>query len=861
MTDNPTPPGQVHKSSARGKTIGIFLSSTDDKFENMLLRGLSEAVTSAGANLICFTSGAIRSYHGFESQRNLLYDLLNKDIVHGLAISATLGHNVSKEELLEFLKRYQPLPLVTAAVDLEEYPSVVNGGWQGVTDAVTHLIETHGYQDIAFIRGPAGHPEADERFNAYCETLQTHNLDIREQLVLQGDYTFESGRSATQKLLECAVPFQAIVSANDSMAFGALNVLNSHGLSVPEDTALVGFDDTEDSRQSSPPLTTIRQSVYGMGKQAGRILLGLILDQAPPQRIVVPSQLVIRQSCGCANQRMQNAAFLPSGFSSKAKPKEGWKIAVRHEMQRSLSLINEDLILTWMDRLIAANLDAIRTGSSSLFLDELHNILSDSLSMLDDGSQWQDVISVLRRNVLATLDDMGQIQQAEMLWQQARILIGDQSIKAESGTRLHVEHRNMVLRELSEALMSCSTMTEVFEVIALDLPRIGIKACHLSLFDELETSAEWSRLMLSFDENTRHPLPADGIRFRSSQLMPENIFEESTSSNWVAEVLYAKEQRLGFMLLNVAPEDASVCGALRGLISNALQAVILNEIRKKVEEELQSYQKSLENLVETRTIELQNTNQQLQDEIKERQRNQVERENLIHELEEKNTELERFTYTVSHDLKSPLVTINGFLGYLEEDAASGNLERLRQDIHRIQEAVKKMQSLLDELLELSRIGRIMNPPQEIRFDHIVREALDNVQGQLDANHVSIEVGPNLPTVFGDYQRLKEVLQNLIDNATKFMGEQPVPVIEIGQRGEEAGHPVLYVKDNGIGIAPEYHDRIFNLFERLDTKTEGTGIGLAIVKRIIELHGGRIWIESQTGKGTTFLFTLSYPPAR
>ncbi len=241
--------------------------------------------------------------------------------------------------------------------------------------------------------------------------------------------------------------------------------------------------------------------------------------------------------------------------------------------------------------------------------------------------------------------------------------------------------------------------------------------------------------------------------------------------------------------------------------------------------------------------------------VAELQKELAMREDLIDELSAKNAELERFTYTVSHDLKSPLVTINGFLGYLEEDIASGNMERFKVDIKRIQDAVNKMHVLLNELLELSRIGRLMNPPEEVAFAEIVREALENVEGQLQNRGIAFTLQPDLPTVYGDRQRLVEVLQNLLDNATKFMGEQSDPRIEIGQSGDENGKPVFFVRDNGIGIAPEHHERIFSLFDKLNPRTEGTGIGLAIVKRIIEVHGGRIWVESEAGMGSTFYFTL------
>ena len=246
-------------------------------------------------------------------------------------------------------------------------------------------------------------------------------------------------------------------------------------------------------------------------------------------------------------------------------------------------------------------------------------------------------------------------------------------------------------------------------------------------------------------------------------------------------------------------------------------------------------------------------------ELAERKRTEDEREKLIAELETKNSELERFTYTASHDLKAPLVTIKGFLGFLKQDIASGNTERVNNNIERIGNAAVKMDQLLKDLLELSRIGRMVNPSEEISFDDLIRETLEIVHGQLEVHGITILTQPNLPVVYGDRLRLVEVLQNLLDNAAKYMGDQPSPHIEIGQRGEENAMPVFFVRDNGIGIDPEYHERIFGLFNKLDAGSEGTGIGLALVKRIVEFHGGRIWIESEMGKGSTFLFTLPIGP--
>ena len=234
----------------------------------------------------------------------------------------------------------------------------------------------------------------------------------------------------------------------------------------------------------------------------------------------------------------------------------------------------------------------------------------------------------------------------------------------------------------------------------------------------------------------------------------------------------------------------------------------------------------------------------------------VEMQKAGAEIEKRNAELERFVYTVSHDLKTPLVTIRGFLGYLQKDIQSGDQSRIQLDITRIVDASEKMQALLNDLLELSRIGRVVNPPQPVSFAEIVQDALQLLDQQIKSTQAQVSVQPDLPIVHVDRVRLVEVMQNLVDNAVKFCNKGDPPRVEIGAKISESGGHVFFVRDNGIGIKSEYHKRVFGLFDKLDPYIEGTGIGLALVKRIIEVHGGEIWVESDGNKGCAFLFTLN-----
>ena len=225
------------------------------------------------------------------------------------------------------------------------------------------------------------------------------------------------------------------------------------------------------------------------------------------------------------------------------------------------------------------------------------------------------------------------------------------------------------------------------------------------------------------------------------------------------------------------------------------------------------------------------------------------------ELSKKNVEIKSFTNAVSHDLRGPLVTIKTFIGFLEDDLKTNKAESVAKDLGFIHSAADKMERMLGELLQVARIGHQTNPPVTATLQEIMKEIMDILAGQLAVGEVQVEITDKPIWLTGDRERLVEVFQNLVDNAVKFLGGQPQPRIEIGWE-QEGGEVVLFVRDNGKGIDPRHQGKVFGLFQKLDTNSSGSGLGLALVRRIVELHGGRIWVQSEgLGQGTTFRFTL------
>jgi light-regulated signal transduction histidine kinase (bacteriophytochrome) len=233
----------------------------------------------------------------------------------------------------------------------------------------------------------------------------------------------------------------------------------------------------------------------------------------------------------------------------------------------------------------------------------------------------------------------------------------------------------------------------------------------------------------------------------------------------------------------------------------------------------------------------------------------VQLERMNRELAALNAELDEFTYVASHDLQEPLRTLTAFSKLLQKDLGQSLPERAAQDLGFITNAAERMQTLIRDLLALSRAGRVAKKREKVSLSKCADQALEALAMRVKERGAQIK-RDKLPEVWGDSTLLTELYQNLIGNALKFSGDQR-PIIQLTFE-EKDGEQIFGVKDNGIGIEPKYAQQIFQPFRRLHGRAEyeGSGIGLAICRKVVEWHGGKIWVESEPGKGAHFRFTIS-----
>ena len=291
------------------------------------------------------------------------------------------------------------------------------------------------------------------------------------------------------------------------------------------------------------------------------------------------------------------------------------------------------------------------------------------------------------------------------------------------------------------------------------------------------------------------------------------------------------------------PQDLEALQGLADHGAGALARVQAEAALRRLNEEL-----------ERRTGELEAANANLRQEIVQRQVAEQTLLRTAEELKRSNLDLEQFAYVASHDLQEPLRAVGGYVRLLEHRFPEKVDAKTREYIEGAAEGAVRMEQLITDLLTLSRVstgGRAFAPAD---LGAPLNAALRNLQFTIRAANATVTNDP-LPTLPVDESQMVQLFQNLIGNALKFRGEHP-PQIHVGARAED-GRWVIWVRDNGIGMEAQYFERIFQVFQRLHTRTKypGTGIGLAVCKKIIERHGGKIWVESQPGQGSTFFFSL------
>jgi len=593
------------KNSAQDRrpTIGLFVAVIENVNTSRLWAGVADAAREHDVNLICFPGGRLRVPGGLEDQSNILFELASAGKMDGLIIWASaIGTFVAREEMLQFCQRYG-LPVVTVGDVLEGIPGVLLDSYSAMHESILHLIEFHGRRRLAFLRGPKGHREAEERYRAYTDALKAHNIPLNPDLII-GPIQWEQGAEGIQELLgqrklRPSIDFDAIVASSDLLALGLLGTLQERGIRIPQDVALIGFDDHTDSPLITPPLTTASNAFYERGRQTVEMLLALMRGEDVPKVVTISAELVVRQSCGCLGSAVAQAAVgsvthaAKGAFASALAAQKG---EIQAAMMEATSGIED--AAEWTSQILEAFLAEISAAAGKVqkkpsggFLSKLDEVLRQTMARGSDVGVWHGVISALRRQVLPYLVEEESVYlRAEDLWQQARTLIGEVAERRRAFLAVQEGQRSLALLQVGQTLATASSVSELAAALVKELPHLDISRCCLALYEDPQPykypqpAPEWSRLVLAYDGDRKEQIELEEgeQRFQSRQLLPEGILPQDRRYSLVAKPLFFRERQWGFALFK-ADTDDTVAGkrdtyeALRGEISSAMHGISLIE--------------------------------------------------------------------------------------------------------------------------------------------------------------------------------------------------------------------------------------------------------------------------------------------
>jgi DNA-binding LacI/PurR family transcriptional regulator len=535
--------------------IGLLLSNLADEYQAAVLQGAHETARARGAHLLCFVGGPMAPSRHRTANRSRIYDFIGRANIDALVIVAgSVVTECGPARLAEFCKRFGDMPLCTIAGQVPGAASVAINNQAGMSDAIAHLIEEHGRRRLAFIRGPETNQEAEERFEAYRRALAEHRILIETRMVAPGDFSAEAGARAVElffdeRKLHGAI--DAIVAADDITAIGALGALEARRIEVPSQVAVTGFDDLEESRYCSRPLTTVRQPIRDQGAAAVRLLFNRLEGAAAEERIVLSTTTIIRRSCGCYSARLSSARDsrapgVRSGFEAEL-------IRRRQVMTAELSRAAQGSLTGmpgWNDLLVKSFTDQVQTQSDR-FSKAFRSLLSSLLSAGADVSAVHDVITVLRRQMLGCLDpDPVLRDRAEDMFQEVRLVTSEAMERVQASRRQKAERIACTLAATSSELASVDSAHALRKVVSKRFTELGIMSCYVSLFDEGPEPDGASRPLVAHDVETPRAEPPAGT-FPSASLAPEAWLEADRSRSYVVMFVHFDGEPLGLMAVSL----------------------------------------------------------------------------------------------------------------------------------------------------------------------------------------------------------------------------------------------------------------------------------------------------------------------
>ncbi|MBN2441242.1 MAG: substrate-binding domain-containing protein [Spirochaetales bacterium] len=598
-------------------TIGFFVSNLDYEYQSEIWRGICDEAVKLDVNVICFPGAIIQSRYGFEYQGNILYKIAGKENLDGIIIlSSTIGQAITEKELIDFFHSYDPLPVVSIGIKLENIPNIIVDNESGLYELITHLVKKHSCKRFAFLSGPAKHQEAEQRLQTFKKVMKENESVIEKVVYLNGEFRQDAGSRAICELLDkIKEPVDAVVAASDSMAIGALEVFQARGIKVPGEVIVTGYDNIRESQNYTPPLSTVNQPVYKMGRTSLQFIKKIINHEDTPPNIVLPSKMVLRQSCGCFSHKfkqllVENISSKGVSFFSGFLHEKDTIVAECLESieENSDQLFNRELGKKQVENLVEAFYLDIKDNESHYLITLLNTILQDYVIKDIDVTFWSGIFRFIRNYAIGFELTREELAAVENRCEQARMLIGDTLHRYQAFKRIQLSKWTDRLREIGNSLISTFDIDKLINAILSAILDLQIPQCYLSLYQIGENFPEKAQLFLAYNNGERISIEEEHRIYPIKELLPPGIFHKEKRMMMIVEPLYFQNDQIGFLFCEIIPDKPIIFEILRRQISSALKGALLLE-------EIKQYADNLEKEVARRTLALTKSNKQLEEEI------------------------------------------------------------------------------------------------------------------------------------------------------------------------------------------------------------------------------------------------------
>jgi DNA-binding LacI/PurR family transcriptional regulator len=498
----------------RRQRYALLVDSLDDEHEQSVVHGSLAAARELDARLVVVAGGPLDAPDERLRAGNFAFDLVGRDNALGiLVLSSALGNATGPQHLAAWLTRYDGMPLCCMGVPIAGRLSVRVDNATGIREAVRHLVEVHGKQNIGFIRGPAQSDEAEVRYAAYRDALLSHGINPDPRWVAEGDYNRPSGSQAIRSILDqkrvSVHALDALVCANDYMALGALDELGRRGINVPEQIALIGFDDVPSAAASRPALSTIRQPASELGREGMKQLVLLASGTSRPNDSVLAVELKIRRSCGCTSldvglaPRQQTGGVSGSFEASLIQRRQVIVAELARAAQGSFGAAGSD----WESPLLSALIEEMRDGKQGALSRRVQRLLLKLEQGGNDLAAAPLVLSTLRRQALACVAPHSEARdRLEDAISDAQLLTtGLLNQVAVTLTRASMSRARALARQVQERMFGSPAL--VSRSLAEHLPGLGVDACVVAAAAGRSESEWLGQVCFGFAPGKQHPTP------------------------------------------------------------------------------------------------------------------------------------------------------------------------------------------------------------------------------------------------------------------------------------------------------------------------------------------------------------------